>query len=285
MVLYNHKKMYETFADGIYWDNFFLQACYVPAEAGGPGYVDDDGNLRAGVNLMAFRNLARRNAVMMHRMGLRPLEWIHMTNVTIVPMLSFAALNYDWEWRDQGKFALMDLQDRLGADKDTDLILAMSTGLQCGNISVACSRFNPPKGSGVTREWLHRTVMAVCLVHEIKIFEGTRDVVRAQNRMAEFGYGLPDCKVYRYWEEPHPIATKGAAVKTLVLQRGKRALIVVGSFGEGGDCTLKPDLKALGLPKTAKAVNAEKEQQLQSVEPGTFVLPIKKHDVAFVLVE
>ena len=64
-----------------------------------------------------------------------------------------------------------------------------------------------------------------------------------------------------------------------------RTLIVVGSFGEGGECTLKPDLKALGLPKTAKAVNAEKEQQLQSVEPGTFVLPIKKHDVAFVLVE
>jgi hypothetical protein len=247
--------------------------------------VDDDGVLRAGVNLLAFRSLSRRNAVMMHQMGKRPLEWIHMTNVTVVPMLSFGTLNYDWEWRDLGKFATMDLQDRLGADKDTALILAMSSGLQCGNISVACSRFRPPQGSKVTREWLYRTVMAVCLVHEIKIHEGTRDVVRAQNLMSEFGYGREDCAVYRYWEAPFPLKAEGAPVRALVLRRGKSAMVIVGSYGEGGECTLKPDLTALGVPAEAKAVDLETGEAVERAAPGVFRFGIKKHDVKLVKIE
>ena len=69
MILAFHKKMYDTFADGIYWDNVFLQANYVPQDVGGPAYIDDDGRLRPGVNLRAFRSLARRNAIMMQQMG------------------------------------------------------------------------------------------------------------------------------------------------------------------------------------------------------------------------
>jgi hypothetical protein len=143
MLLFYHKKMLDTFADGIYWDNFFLQPNYAPAEAGGPGYVDDDGRPRAGVNLMGFRELVKRTATMMHVMGKRPLTYIHMTNVNIVPMLSFGTANLDWEWRDQGHFASMDLQDRM----DLDLILAHNLGLQTGNLSVGITG-NILKGGG-----------------------------------------------------------------------------------------------------------------------------------------
>ncbi|MBF0244404.1 MAG: hypothetical protein HQL31_03935, partial [Planctomycetes bacterium] len=204
MLLYYHKKMFETFADGVYWDNMFLRDSRVPVEAGGPAYVDDAGRLQPGVNLMAFRQLVRRTATMMHVMGKRPLTYIHMTNVNMVPMLSFGTLNLDWEWRDQGAMATKDLQDRLGADADTGLILAQSLGLQTGNISVGISRFETPKGSPIKREWLFRTVMAVCLPHEIKIDSGTKEVVFVQQQLARFGYGQPDCKVYRYWEEDFP---------------------------------------------------------------------------------
>ena len=38
MVLYEHKRMLETFADGIYFDDYFLVPNYNPL---GPGYVDD----------------------------------------------------------------------------------------------------------------------------------------------------------------------------------------------------------------------------------------------------
>jgi hypothetical protein len=307
MLLYYHKKMLETFADGIYWDNFFLRPCYVPAEAGGPGYVDDDGKLRPGVNLMAFRNLTKRTAVMMHQMGKRPLIYIHMTNTNIVPMLSFGTLNLDWEWRDLGDWAKKDLQDRLDADEDTALILAQSLGLQAGNISVAIDRFRPPADSGVTREWLFRTVMAVCLPHEIKVYQGTREVSQVQNQLAEFGYGQADCRVYCYWEEGYPLTADGAKVRALVLARDGKAMLLVGSYGDGGKATLKLDLESLGLDKTVRAFDAEKlarnqgaaakgkaepedtpapsDVELKRTAPGEFVLPIRKHDFALVVVE
>ena len=231
MLLYYHRKMFETFADGIYWDNMFLRDSRVPVEAGGPAYVDDAGKLQPGVNLMAFRNLVRRTAVMMHVMGKRPLIYAHMTNVNMVPMLSFGTLNLDWEWRDQGHWASKDLQDRLGADADTGLILAQSLGLKTGNICIGIDRFHPPKNSGITREWLFRTVMAVCFPHEIKVYQGPSEVTFVQEQLARFGYGLPDCRVYRYWEDGFPLKTRGANMHALVLARDGKALIAIGNYG------------------------------------------------------
>jgi len=170
---------------------------------------------------------------MMHVMGKRPLIYIHMTNTNIVPMLSFGTLNLDWEWRDQGEWALKDLQDRLGSDRDTALILAQSLGLNSGNISIAIDRFQPPKNSGVTREWLFRTVMAVCLPHEIKVYQGTREVSAVQDLMAAFGYGKPECKVYRYWEGGFPLKTEGAKTHALVLARDGKAMLAMGNYGPG----------------------------------------------------
>jgi len=241
MLLFYHKKMLETFADGIYWDNFFLQPNYAPAAAGGPGYVDDDGRPRAGVNLMGFRNLVKRTATMMHVMGKRPLTYIHMTNVNIVPMLSFGTLNLDWEWRDQGEMGSKDLQDRM----DLDLILTQSLGLQAGNVSVGITGNILRGGKGVSREWLHRTAMAVCFPHEIKNYQGTKDVTFVQDQLAKFGYGQADCKVYRYWEPGQPVTLEGANARALVLSRGPKAMLAIGDYGRG---TKGPDAPAPAAP-------------------------------------
>ncbi len=229
MLLFYHKKMLETFADGIYWDNFFLWPNYAPAEAGGPGYVDDAGRPRAGVNLMGFRELVRRTATMMHVMGKRPLTYIHMTNVNIVPMLAFGTINLDWEWRDQGHFKEMDMQDRVSLDE----ILAHNLGFQAGNVSVAIT------GSHVYgRDWLTRTLMAVCFPHEMRIHDGMQPVGFIQTQLARFGYGMPDCRVFRYWEEGFPLQTEGAEMRALVLARDGKAMIALGNFGPVG--TVKP---------------------------------------------
>jgi hypothetical protein len=262
MLLFYHKKMLDTFADGIYWDNFFLQPSYAPAEAGGPGYVDDDGRPRAGVHLMGFRELVKRTATMMHVMGKRPMTYIHMTNVNIVPMLSFGTANLDWEWRDQGHFGSMDLQDRM----DLDLILAHNLGLQAGNLSVGITGNILKGGDGVSREWLHRTGMAVCFPHEIRMHQGDNSVSFVQTELARFGYGMPDCRVFRYWEDGFPLRTQGAEMRALVLARGGKALIALGNYGpakaaaqaSAGTATAGPSLEDYdagqrGLKTPAKA--------------------------------
>ncbi len=267
MMLYYAKKMYETFADGIYWDNCFLASCYVPNEAGGPAYVGDDGKLHPGVNLMGFRNLVKRNAVMMYEMGKRPLSYVHMTNANIVPMLSFGTLQLDWEWRDQGDNARMDLQDRLGSNQDTGLILAQSLGLQAGNINVAIDRFNPPPNSGTTREWLFRTVMAICMPHEIKVYQGTQSVSYVQDQMAAFGYGQPDCKVYRYWEPGYPLTAEGAKIHALVLSHGPKAMLAIGNYGPGDQ-----PAQATAAPQTAPTL-ADYDAAQRGLGPNTAAPP------------
>jgi hypothetical protein len=275
--------MYETFADGIYWDDFFVLANYNPVS--GPAYVDDDGKLRPGVSWFAFRDLAKRNAILQHQMGMRPLAWIHMTNCNVVPALSFGTLLYDWEWRDQGEFATKDFQDRLDVDADTSLILAQSTGLQSGNLTVSLDLFRPPPGSGVSREWLVRTGLAVCVPHEIKL--PAHDAVHQKviGLLDAMGYGKPECRVIRYWDADRAVTTAGPAVKTLTLSRPGRALVFIGSFGPGGDCQVTVDGAKLGLGAETRAVNGETGQPVQRLGPGRFVLPIRKHDFQIILLE
>jgi len=283
MALYYHRKMYETFADGIYWDDFFVLPNTNPVT--GPAYIDDDGRLRPGVAWFAFRDLAKRNAVMQHRMGLRPLSWIHMTNCNVIPVLSFGTVLYDWEWRDQGEYATKDFQDRLGVDDDTSLILAQSTGLQSGNLMVSLDLFRPPAASGVSREWLVRTGLAVCIPHEIKLPAADAVHQKVIGLFDAMGYGKPECAVHRYWDPDPPVTAAGPNVKTLVLSRPGKALVFVGSYGPGGDCALTLDLKRLGLPPECKATNGETGQPVERTGPGRFTVPIRRHDFQVVVVE
>lgn len=279
MVLYYEKKMFESFADGIYWDDFFFVANYNPVA--GPGYIDDDGTLRPGVNIFGFRELVKRTAVMQYQMGMRPLSFIHMTNVNAVPILSFGTILLDHEWRDTGANATKDFQDRLDLNGDTSMLLAQSTGFQSGNIGVVIDRFH--EGD---RQHLLRTAMAVALPHEMKFqMVWEEQAKKVIDLLSNFGYGKPDCKVYRYWEEPQPVTATGADVKLLTLNRNNRALIIAGNMGEAGDVTLNLDLKVLHVPEDAIAVNMETGAPITKLGPGKFQFPIEKHDFRLVLVE
>lgn len=280
-LLFYHQKMLATFADGIYWDNFFLQPNYAPAAAGGPGYVGDDGRPRAGVNLMGFRALVKRAATMMHVMGKRPLTYLHMTNVNIVPMLSFGTANLDWEWRMWGGAEKMEVQDRMRLDE----ILVQSLGLQSGNLPVSIY------GITLHGDWLFRTLIATCVPHEIRIHKGygSPNVSFVQNELARFGYGMPDCRVFRYWEDGFPLKTEGAEMRALVLARGGKAMIALGNFGPAGAAAspveqrkkassytvrIQLDLAATGIAKTARAWDVElKAGRKKAENPAAIVLP------------
>jgi hypothetical protein len=272
MVLHYHKRMLDTFADGIYFDNYFFVPNYNPL---GPGYVDDDGNLRPGVNIFAFHELTKRIAVMQYQMGRRPLIFIHMTNANIVPILSFGTLLLDHEWRDRGDFQEKDFHDRLYLDDDASLLLAQSTGFQSGCIGVV---HNLLRG-----ETQVRSALGVALIHEIKLSVNTETLVRNTARhLCDLGYGLPDCRVWRYWDDPKPITIDGAPVKTLTLARADKAMIVMSNFGPAGEVRFEIDRTMLGLSGDIVAVNAEMGKQLAQSGRDSFRLTVPRHDFRLV---
>jgi hypothetical protein len=77
-----------------------------------------------------------------------------------------------------------------------------------------------------------RTGLAVCLPHEIRQKDGGPDAAFAQAALDDFGYGRPDCKVFRYWEEGHPLEATGARIRGLVLARDGKALLAIGNYGK-----------------------------------------------------
>jgi len=64
--------------------------------------------------------------------------------------------------------------------------------------------------------------------------QGDRAVAFAQTELARFGYGMPDCRVFRYWEAGFPLKAEGAEMRALVLARGGKAMIALGNFGPAG---------------------------------------------------
>ena len=123
------------------------------------------------------------------------------------------------------------------------------------------------------------------LTHEIKcgLWYGKLHE-RTTALLANFGYGLTDCRVWRYWDDAQPIRATGAPVKTLVLARAGQALLVVASYGPGGDVQISLDQAALGLADDAVAVNAETGERLEQVAPGQFKLFLPRHDFRIIRV-
>ena len=240
--------------------------------------MDDQGNLHPGVNLFGFHDLTKRTATMQHQMGRRPMVFIHMTNTNIVPMLSFGTMLLDHEWRDQGDFRNKDFQERLDLDEDSSLLLAQSTGLHSGCLGIVHNLFYHDSR-------LERTALGVALTHEMRLGVDGGSVCRSRAELlCNFGYGLPDCRVWRYWDDLPPLRVTGVPAKTLALARQGRAMVVVTSYGPAGDVLLELDAKMMELPDQAVAVDAETGEELQRLTPTQFKLALPRHDFRIIFV-
>ena len=268
MVLHYQARMFDTFVNGIYWDNWFPWSSYKLVD--GPGYVDDEGRLRPGVSWYSLRKLAKRAMIMQYQRGIRPLTYIHMTNTHVVPILSFATMMYDWEWT--GPFAGsacrvdpcdVDRQDGFGLDSDLGFVFAEATGFQSGNLGVMLDYSG--HGSAGQQDHLRRSELAIALVHEMKVGPlWQSDAGQAASMLDAFEYGDPEqCTVYRYWEGPQPVTASGATVKLLVVQHPDgnghgRALVVVSGFDPDSvpkNVALDIQAATLDLPSPYRAWN------------------------------
>jgi len=276
--LWYFRKMKEVgYAAGIYFDNAYLVASHNPwsvyqaARAYGP-------EARPSVGLDDLRDyFLRTYRLFSGPDGQRPLNIFHMTNAAIVPHLSFATLQLDWEM----KYGSEDFQDRF----DEDYIFASSLGEQSGTIPVVLSGIHP--SAAKSAEWLTRTLFATTAVYELKVWPTFKidkpSWQRWQEILYAFGYGAPETKVYRFWEEP-PFALNRPDARALVMERDGKFLCVLSDFGNGGETTLSLDARLLGESTRFKATDAETGKAVR-FGGGKVTLPLARHDFCLLLIE
>ena len=253
---------------GVYWDNWFIAPTFNTEMS--DAYQDADGHIVPAAGIWGHRQLAKRTFVMMNELKMRPITFPHMTSFNPLPMMSFATVEYDWEWQ----YSMGDVQDRF----TRELILLMTTGDLAGVWPVPLG----DAGKLADDPWTQRTFTAVRLVHELDGYGGFGSEWQASNKAAAKLarpildlLDTPGLVVYRYWDErPQPVTTGNPDVPTIVYSvPGREAVIAVVSYAkEDAAVTLKIDAKALGFEAGCTVTNVETDQA-----GSEFAL--KKHDI------
>lgn len=273
-LFYIHK-MLACGMDGVTLDEAYLRPNFDTISS--DAYRRADGNIQPSMGLFSLRELTKRIAVLSAEMGKPCYSVVNRTNSDVVPARSFATIGIDWftNW------SATDYQDRF----TPEYILAESTGLQDGLVPMVVGGIVTADENEKLR--LSRTEFGVATVHEIKIWNDgrTAGLAKAYQALYDFGYGLPDCSVYPYWERGQPVSIEGPPSKALVLGRAGKVLVLVTDWSHsGGGFTLAPDRQKLGLKINFTARDAETGDALK-VTGDRIRLSIPKHDFRMVIIE
>ncbi|MBL7222631.1 MAG: hypothetical protein ISS72_02135 [Candidatus Brocadiae bacterium] len=251
---------------GVYWDNMYFRASHNTAMTA--AYRRPDGTFSPSTGLWGLRELVKRSFVLMNERGMRPITMPHMTSTGILPVYSFATVQYDWEW----KYSRGDVQYRF----PREYLLLVSTGELAGAWPVLLG----DHGKLARDEWTQRTFAAVCLVHELDGWgygKAWNSLFTHVHRLVE----TPGLDVYRYWDDrPQAVSSGHVDLPTIVYAlKGKEAYVGVTSYAEQDlPCTLRIDAAALGLAGGYHAVDAETDEPV-AVKDNTVEFVLKKHDV------
>ena len=273
--LYWYARSFETGNNqGVYWDNWFIAPSFNTEMTA--AYAREDGAIVPAAGVWGLRELAKRTFVMMNERGILPITFPHMTSFNPLPMMSFATVQYDWEW----KYSLGDVQDR----HTRELIMLMSTGELAGVWPVPLG----DHGKLADDLWTQRTFTAVRLVHELDGYAGCGhgwQKSHQQNRkLLEPILALldePELNVYRYWDErPQPVRATHPDVHTIVYAvPGRTSVVAVVSYApDDVQAELHVDAKALGFERGCSVIDVETDEALQLAD-GVARFPLKKHDI------
>jgi hypothetical protein len=140
---------------------------------------------------------------------------MHLTNANIVPTMVWSDTAVDLEWKDSP----VPMQEKYSPE----LLLAETTGLQCGNIPTAIANTAYPPGIGAAEKAVvENTRWAGLAVHEVTDWNAYKHPL-----MVEFGYGLPECEVFNYWDDTPAVSVSDPLCKWLLLKRGNRQMLLL----------------------------------------------------------
>jgi len=251
---------------GVYWDNYFFQGTYNRMTTA--AYKQADGSVMPSTGLWGLRELVKRTFVYMNERELPPITMPHMTSTCILPLYSFATVQYDWEW----KYSEGDVQYRF----PREYILLVSNGELAGVWPVLLG----DHGKQAEDPWTQRTFAAVCLVHELDGW-GRHDVWEPLFKHVHRLVETPGVQVYRYWDErPQPVTSGDPDLPTIVYSvKGKEAVFAVTGYADKDtQATLTIDPKTLGFPGAYRVLDAETDKEVP-IQDHKLTFPLKKHDV------
>ncbi|MDQ3814268.1 MAG: hypothetical protein M3347_10000 [Armatimonadota bacterium] len=256
---------------GVYWDNWFFAGSYNTMMT--DAYRRPDGAVVPSTGIWGLRELSKRTFQYMNERGLLPITMPHMTSTNILPLHSFATVQYDWEW----KYSEGDVQYRF----PRDYILLVSNGDLAGTWPVLLS----DQGKLADDPWTGRTFAAVAMVHELDCryssWTKTGKMQMALFKLVDEILSQPGVQVYRYWDErPQPIKADNPDLPTIVYSvKSQQAVFAVVSYAESDvTANLTIDPVALGLAQGYKVIDAETGQEV-AVADNKLAFPLKKHDV------
>jgi hypothetical protein len=267
-LLYHYQKLIENGCAAIYWDNICIYANANPVS--GTAYAREIGGVQPEGDIWRVREVCKRTAVMLYKMGKKNATVPHMTNALLIPAFSWTGINLDWEW----KYGNTDYQERF----TRDYIRACSLGLTHGGVPMILDGTKDTRTKEET-DWVNRTQIAACVPHEIKVWQVPGLYGRLLKSMFEIGYGTPECAVHHYWDENPVAKVEGIDGIFLVLAGKEKTMLVVSDYGNGGTAKVTLDTKRLGLPANFTAVNWEKTNETVTASSGVIELnDFKKHD-------
>jgi len=272
--LYWYKKSFaEGRNTGIYWDNWFFAPSYNLEMT--DAYRDADGEIVPAAGLWGLRELSKRSFVMMNELGMEPRTFAHMTSTSILPMLSFATMQLDWEW----KVGEGDYQDRYSRE----YLQVATSGELAGVVSVPLwdQRYKQDDITGI------RSFAGVALVHgatPINMFEKPSDHPEWEKSfLGELRNHLrkPGVRTVHYWDdEKQPVTTADPELPLIVysLPGEETWVVLCGYAPEDRMAKITIDAKALGLPAGYSVSNVE-TKEIYPTNNNTIELKVPKHAV------
>ena len=260
---------------GVYWDNWFIAPSFNTQMT--DAYVREDGSVAPAAGINGLRELAKRTFTMMNERKMLPITFPHITSFSCLPMLSFATMQYDWEW----KFGQGDVQDRYSRE----YIQLVSNGELAGTWPVVLHRNQPAGERPVGDAHVRRRASGARIGRHRRPRHAQREAQKANVKLVEPVLAMldkPGLKVYRYWDErPQPVKATNPDIPTIVYSvPGKEAVVVATSYSRQDEqCVLQVDLAALGFEKGCEVVNTETNETVPINGGVTLKFPLKKHDL------
>lgn len=270
--LYWYAKSFDVGGNqGVYWDNWFLAGDYNTTMTG--AYRRDDGAVVPSTGIWGLRELSKRTFQLMNERGMLPVTMPHMTSTSILPMLSFATVQYDWEW----KYSEGDVQDRF----TREYILMASDGELAGTWPVVLGDQGPQSED----PWVTRTFAGCAMVHELDCSYPTWSETGQKQRalFAPIDEILADARAeaFRYWDDlPPPVRSDNPDLPSIVYAiPGERAVCGIVSYAAAdADANLVVEPDRLGFAGAYRMLDAETGEELP-VRDNHVSFLLRKHDL------